>query len=418
MRKILVLCALAFTVGTLADGKSSTKANAKGSTKKKRGKKKKYQPTIVEGIDAPEHECEYAPLEFGLPLVKANSTKVFGKSNAVVLFSSRSCTACCPLEHTARQVSENITKGVKFYRVDSDQERSLLQRYSITSVPAVLFFQKGVKTPAKLLEVIRAKSILKIAKRLKQPMVNFDSKTAEEEFLRHDGSESYFRAVSVIPSADSDEYEELQELASTFMGHPSIDFAIAESPTKARSTRKACHDLPAPPYMAVYASAQFEYTPLWRVSQGKWGIGEAVDRNEFLVTKSSMYGGIIDNARVNNFMANSSTEIDTDTVYSFVKPRVICVSLSSYESQALPVVFARSMLPPVGVYNVFTSSMYHETNLPIFMLFSDLDDQRLKSHIFGKQFHKAVKVASKSLIFSTILSKFDFFLLPKILILY
>ena len=110
MKRTFIVSVAILSAGVRVDGKS-------GATKKK-----KYKPEIQKGYDQPEHECEYTPFEFGQPLVKANSTKVFGKRNAVVLFSSSSCTSCCPLEHAARDISANIAKGVKFFRVDSDSD--------------------------------------------------------------------------------------------------------------------------------------------------------------------------------------------------------------------------------------------------------------------------------------------------------
>ncbi len=78
-------------------------------------------------------------------LTTANFTKTIASGITVVDFMTTSCKPCKPvgilLEHLSRLYSD-----VKFATADCEQEPQLAERYGVSSVPTLIFFNAGQPT--------------------------------------------------------------------------------------------------------------------------------------------------------------------------------------------------------------------------------------------------------------------------------
>lgn len=78
--------------------------------------------------------------------VKNLTSKNFGefikKDSAVIDFSAEWCGPCKLLSPIFEQLADEI-KGIKFGKVNVDNESELAQKFGIMSVPTLLFFKNG-----------------------------------------------------------------------------------------------------------------------------------------------------------------------------------------------------------------------------------------------------------------------------------
>lgn len=65
--------------------------------------------------------------------------------NVVVDFSATWCPPCRRLATILEEVAEEMTERVKFLKVDVDNCQSVAGQYRITSVPTLIFFEKGTE---------------------------------------------------------------------------------------------------------------------------------------------------------------------------------------------------------------------------------------------------------------------------------
>ncbi len=64
---------------------------------------------------------------------------------AVVLFGAAWCSPCGMMEALLAEIAEDVPEDVRFYRVDTDQQHALCDRFSILSLPTILFLRGGVE---------------------------------------------------------------------------------------------------------------------------------------------------------------------------------------------------------------------------------------------------------------------------------
>lgn len=64
---------------------------------------------------------------------------------AVVDFSATWCAPCKMLAPVLEEVSEDMGDLVSFYNIDVDENPDLAQKYSVTSIPALVLLKHGEK---------------------------------------------------------------------------------------------------------------------------------------------------------------------------------------------------------------------------------------------------------------------------------
>lgn len=79
---------------------------------------------IVEEIN----ECEF--------------NKITEKGIAVVDFFAEWCMPCLMISPMIEDLSEKI-KGVKFAKVDVDDNKNLAEKFNVMSIPCIIFFKDG-----------------------------------------------------------------------------------------------------------------------------------------------------------------------------------------------------------------------------------------------------------------------------------
>ncbi|KAI5956230.1 hypothetical protein KGF54_000705 [Candida jiufengensis] len=83
-------------------------------------------------------------------ILKENSSQS-DSNNLIVLDFFDDCTHCSEMNHKLNEISEKYDsisllskdRDIKFYKVNIEDDKSLANEYSISSIPTTLFFKKG-----------------------------------------------------------------------------------------------------------------------------------------------------------------------------------------------------------------------------------------------------------------------------------
>jgi len=63
--------------------------------------------------------------------------------NCLVVFSRKTCHVCAEVVPMVEEIAEKYKDKFGFYRVDSEEQRDLYNRFSLRGVPQLLFFKDG-----------------------------------------------------------------------------------------------------------------------------------------------------------------------------------------------------------------------------------------------------------------------------------
>ncbi len=72
-------------------------------------------------------------------------SEVVEKDAAVVDFNATWCGPCKMMAPVLEELSGDYEGKVSFYAIDVDENQDLAQKYSIMSIPNLIFFKKGEK---------------------------------------------------------------------------------------------------------------------------------------------------------------------------------------------------------------------------------------------------------------------------------
>lgn len=62
---------------------------------------------------------------------------------SIVIFSRESCSVCQRVVPILEDLQEKYDGKYRFYYIDVEEEKNLLQRFALKGVPQVLFFDEG-----------------------------------------------------------------------------------------------------------------------------------------------------------------------------------------------------------------------------------------------------------------------------------
>lgn len=65
------------------------------------------------------------------------------EETCLVVFSRKSCHVCKSVVPMLEELAPQYKEQLGFYYVDVEEEKTLLQRFSLKSVPQILFFKGG-----------------------------------------------------------------------------------------------------------------------------------------------------------------------------------------------------------------------------------------------------------------------------------
>lgn len=63
--------------------------------------------------------------------------------NSVVIFSTKTCAICKMVKPILAKLSDKYAREYKFYQVDAEENMNLFNRFSLSGVPQILFFEDG-----------------------------------------------------------------------------------------------------------------------------------------------------------------------------------------------------------------------------------------------------------------------------------
>ncbi|HSX10821.1 MAG TPA: thioredoxin [Chlamydiales bacterium] len=104
----------------------------------------------VEEIAATEETAEVAANENIVDVTKENFDDTVAKSTlpTIVDVNASWCNPCRMMEPIIDDLSEEYKGTIQFAKVDFDSQPDLAKKFGVSSLPTILFFKAGQKTPA------------------------------------------------------------------------------------------------------------------------------------------------------------------------------------------------------------------------------------------------------------------------------